>query len=121
MQTLPNGLAPAPARGNKGNKGGKVALAWQDAWNELGVWRNGRELAGQVAPPHDVKPVSLLTHIIRMVKEGHLEVAYQVVPQKVMRYGKEFDSARRVAFYRIKPRAQAMVDIADEARHEAGR
>lgn len=102
MQTLPNGLAPAPARGNKGNKGGRVALAWQDAWNELGEWSNGRLLAEKVAPPHDVKPVSLITHIIRMVAEGHLEVSYRVVPQKVTRYGKEFDSARRVAFYRIK-------------------
>jgi hypothetical protein len=49
-----------------------------------------------------VQPVSLITHIIRMVAEGHLEVSYRVVPQKVTRYGKEFDSARRVAFYRIK-------------------
>jgi len=102
MQTLPNGLAPAPAHGNKGNKGGRVALAWQDAWNELGEWQNGRVLAEKVAPAHDVKPVSLITHIIRMVAEGHLEVQYRPVPQKVMRYGKEFDSARRVAFYRIK-------------------
>lgn len=101
-QILPNGTAPAPARGNKGNKGGRVAQAWQDAWNELGEWQNGRELVAKVAPPHDVKPVSLLTHIIRMVAEGYLEVEYRIVPQKIVRYGKEFQSARRMAFYRIK-------------------
>src|SRR5690242_9845836 len=101
-QTLPNGTAPVPAHGNKGNKGGRVALAWQDAWNELGEWQNGRVLAEKVAPAHDVKPVSLITHIIRMAKEGHLEVDYRLVTQTVERYGKEFESRRRVGFYRIK-------------------
>lgn len=101
-QTLPNGTAPAPARGNKGNKGGRVALAWQDAWNELGEWQNGRELAEKIAARHDLKIDSLLAHFYRMAAEGHLENESREVPRLQVRGGVQFSARRPVTFYRIK-------------------
>ena len=99
----PNGLAPAPVSGNKGNKGGKVALAWQSAWDQLHEWQEGHALAERVAPGHDIKASSLLTHIIRMVSEGHLQVQYRETKRRQVRGGKPFEATRKVAWYRINP------------------
>lgn len=106
----PNGIAPMPSIGNKGNKGGRVARAWQDAWDRLGDWQDGRKLAAELAPRHNLVQTSLLTHIIRMSGEGHLDVEYRKVSCEVTRTvtlktGEKrtttFNNPRHHAFYRI--------------------
>lgn len=98
----PNGIAPAPSHGNNGRMGGKVSKAWQGAWDVLHEWQQGRGLANRLAPEYDLMPSSLLTQIIRMAGEGHLEVTYRDVEYNVERHGKKFLTTRRLAYYRIK-------------------
>lgn len=109
----PNGTAPSAVAGNKGNKGGRVAQAWQYVWDNLSAteWTGGQEIAARAAARFDLKPTSVLTHIIRMAGENALEVRYEKLPREATRVLKAKDGTiklstytthQRCAFYRIK-------------------
>lgn len=105
----PNGMAPVPTRGNKGNKGGRVAQAWQRAWDMMGdEFMNGRELADDLARRYDLSPATILTHLSIMAKEGHLDAETRTAVRPVSRTvnGRisTFDARVGVTFYRIASR-----------------
>ena len=99
----PNGIAPLPSRGNKGNKGGRVARAWQEIWDSLDkhTWRDGYELADMVGRRHDLARVTVLSHLSLMASEGVLSRRHEYVQVRVQRGSQEFDSMRKHTFYRI--------------------
>lgn len=109
----PNGPAPGFSRYNIGRQDGKVARAWQYAWDQMSrtEWSGGRELAERAAARFGLKAVSLMTHFSRMAAEGVLEVKRQPLPQQAARRVRLKDGTERIshytthqptAFYRIK-------------------
>lgn len=97
----PNGPAPAALAGNKGNKGGRVAQAWQYVWDNLDreQWTGGQDIAARAAARYGLKATSVLTHIIRMAGEGHIEVDYKKAPRPVHRTVTLKDGTKRDTTY----------------------
>jgi len=109
----PNGIAPLPLIGNKGNKGGAVARAWQEIWDQLSRTRftDSVELANSVARKYGIKAISLQTHMHRMAAEGILEKERRRATVKVNRMATNakgekipstYDAHIPRTFYRIK-------------------
>jgi DNA-binding PadR family transcriptional regulator len=101
---MPNGEAPTAGAYKLGGKGGKVAQAWQFIWDRLDrtEYRDGTQLAEQAAVEFRILPQSIISHLHRMAKEGHLETEVRPVNTRVFRGGREFDSKRKRTHYRIK-------------------
>lgn len=101
---MPNGPAPTGGRYRFGAKGGRMADAWQFIWDRLDAdeYRDGVQLAEQAAVTFRVLPVSIISHLHRMAKEGHLETDLRPVDTMVLRGGREFPSRRKRTHYRIK-------------------
>lgn len=112
--TLPNGLAPNVLNwsGAKtgtfrlGAKGGRMAAAWQDAWNGLSrtEWTRADVLADQVSRAHDIKPTTIKELFSRMRAQGVLEQKMIPVPTTYAR-GKGYTANRPRVHYRIKQEA----------------
>lgn len=73
--TRPNGIAPSPGGFRLGGKSGALARAWQYVWDRLSTaeYVQAQELAKEAALKHVLRPISVMTLIHRMVKEGALE------------------------------------------------
>lgn len=75
INTNSNGIAPTASRYRVGAKGGRVAVAAQEFWNRLSrtEFVEAHSLAWDVAKAHDLKPISLLTHVHKLAAAGYLE------------------------------------------------
>lgn len=105
MSTRPNGIAPAPAGYTFGAKAGRVAQAWQDAWDQLSRTEHteGIPLAEKVAKKYDLKPASVIAHFHRMAAEGVLLTERRAVTVPVKRGSSSYEARVIRAFYRIAP------------------
>jgi hypothetical protein len=115
----PNGPAPTTAPGampghtfRLGARGGKVAQAWQLIWNQLDhtEYRDVRPMAEKIARELEIKPISVIALVNRMVSEGWLAADYRKVTREVTRTAtfkggekrlSTFEATHNVAFYRI--------------------
>lgn len=106
MKRHPNGIAPTVAHGNKGNKGGAVAQAWQYVWDRLSTteYVDAVGLAIEAGKIFTIQPESVRAHMYAMVREGVLEAQNTYVQTSVTRNGKTFPARRKRAFYRIAER-----------------
>jgi hypothetical protein len=102
--TQGNGIAPSVGRYKVGAKGGRVALAFQEVWDNLSrtEFRDVVVLAEKIASKHQIKPISLMTHMAMIAKEGFLETQVRQIPTEVERAGRTFTASRRHTHYRIK-------------------
>lgn len=102
--TQGNGIAPSVGRYKVGAKGGRVALAFQEVWDSLSrtEFRDAVLLAEKIAPKHRIKPISLMTHMAMIAKEGFLETEVRKIATDVERGGRTFTASRRHTHYRIK-------------------
>jgi len=84
------------------SKGTSIGPAWQDLWDRIrashGKYVNGRDLAAEVAPLHDLQPSTLVSLLSRAAKAGILEREQR--PVKVPLLDRE--GTRSQTFYRIK-------------------
>jgi len=115
VKDRPNGEAPLPKVGNNGNKGGKVARAWQHVWDQLSHTepREAIELAVEAGERFELAPNSVLAHMHRMAHDGFLAVSHRKVPTTVQREVElkdgtvkvvSFNASRNRTFYTIAER-----------------
>jgi hypothetical protein len=103
-KTHPNGIAPTTSGNYRlGAKGGRMALAWQDIWDELSLtdWKGGLELAREAAAKHHLKTISISEMLCRMRAAGTLEQEMIEAETTYVRYGKSFTANRKRVHYRI--------------------
>jgi hypothetical protein len=105
---MPNGRAPTGEKYKLGAKGGRMADAWQHIWDRLDrtEYRDGVSLAESAATAFRVLPVSIVSHLHRMAKEGFLETDIRYVQTMVFRAGREFPARRKRTHYRIKAQSE---------------
>jgi len=103
-RTMLNGPAPVSGTYRLGAKGGRMMDAWQFIWDRLdrAEFQDGTVLAEKAAVRFHILPQSIISHLHRMAKEGHLETELRQVDTMVMRAGREFLSKRKRTHYRIK-------------------
>lgn len=84
------------------SNGASIGPAWQDLWDLLRASPdnalNGRELASQVAPRHNLEPSTLVALLSRAAKAGLLEREQRQVTVPVL----DREAKRSQTFYRIK-------------------
>lgn len=102
-KTMPNGQAPAGTKYAIGAKGGKVGQAWQLVWDRLSrdEYADAVELAAEVAESVGIKPISLRSHIHRMVHEGLIESTTRYADTTVTKGGKTYAARRKRTWVRI--------------------
>jgi hypothetical protein len=104
-----NGVAPSPEGFRLGGKGGTLARAWQYVWDRLdrAEFRQGQELAEEAGRKYALKPVSIMTLLHRMAKEGVLANETRLVEVEVQRTANRkqqtFPAKVRRAYFRIQP------------------
>jgi len=92
---IPN---PAWPNGGYPTKGKKLGPAWSAIWRKLNRandYLDGRELADDIAPKHDLMASTLVALLSRAAKAGVLE--------KEQRHVQSTRGLRRRTFYRIPP------------------
>jgi hypothetical protein len=102
--TYTNGEAPTNLGTYRlGAKGGRMAQAWQQAWDQLSrtEWTDGLELARTVAEANGLKPISVTEMFCRMRAAGALEQEMLPASTTYLRGGKEYTAQRKRVHYRI--------------------
>lgn len=105
----PNGVAPSPEGFRLGGKGGTLARAWQYVWDRLDAtdFRQGQELAEEAGRKYALKPVSIMTLMHRMAKEGVLDNEVRLIEVQVQRTAnrkvQNFPAKVQRVYFRIKP------------------
>lgn len=102
----PNGTAPTAVGPYRlGAKGGRMAEAWQDIWNQLSTtaWIGGLELSREMADKYKLKPISVSEMLCRMRAGGALEQTMKAAPTQYTRKGSTFTAQRHRVHYRIGP------------------
>lgn len=99
----PNGVAPSTSRYAVGAKGGHVARAWQWIWDRLDhtTFKEGQALADEAARVFHILPISIMSHLHRMAKEGVLQTEVRPTETTVKRAGKEHTATRKRTYFRI--------------------
>jgi hypothetical protein len=96
VKSAPDIPNPAYPKGGYPTKGAKLGPAWSAIWRKLNRaddYLDGRELADQVAPKHDLAPATLVALLSRAAKAGILQKELRPVQTK--------RGARDRTFYRI--------------------
>lgn len=107
--TRPNGPVPDGEGYRLGNKGGKLALAIQEVWDNLSPaeYRDPLPLVLNAAETYDLKPISIRSYLFKMAADGRLSGMSKSTDRLVHRFGKEYVRPIMCTQYKIVKREDA--------------